>query len=91
MSSTSTPVRLTTEQVVVHMVHGIPMTYSRYLDFRGWERQIGEEGDVPGYLVQRINEDDSDLLGPRSYLTWISESAFWAEQASHGFAKYIQD
>lgn len=79
----ATPARLTTERVVVEMIHAIPMTYSRYLDFRGWKRQIGEEGNVHGYLVQRLEDGESNLLGPRAYLTWIPERQFLLEQGRY--------
>lgn len=53
-----------------------PMTRQEYNDYRGWELPSDEDGFDKGFLVEYINNSDSNHPDHDGYISWSPEDVF---------------
>lgn len=58
------------------IVKAIPMTRSEYVEFRGWELPVDEDGNDEGYQVEYTDGGKPNIAGRDGYISWSPKEQF---------------
>lgn len=58
------------------LIAATPMTRMDYLNLRGWDLPLDEEGTDEGYLVEYLDSNNPNVRGYANYVSWSPKNVF---------------